>query len=89
MIVFIGVLGYLTSAYLLLSRPAKAWTAIIPATALWMLYSTRIVILALIDITSFPGMNHLYLIPAFPVLLIAATLSLQMAIELVHTHSIN
>lgn len=89
MIVLIGVLGYLTSAYLLLSRPAKAWTTIIPATAFWMLYSTRIVILALIDITSFPGMNHLYLIPAFPVLLIAATLSLQMAIELVHTRSIN
>lgn len=88
-IVFIGILGLLTSTLILLGRPAKAWIIVIPACAFWVLYSTRIIILALIDITSFPGMNHLYLIPAFPVLLIAATLSLQTTVELLRTRHIN
>ena len=88
-IVFIGILGLLASTLMLLGRPAKAWIIVIPATAFWVLYSTRIIILSLIDITSFPGMNHLYLIPAFPVLLIAATLSLQTTVELLRTRHIN
>lgn len=46
------------------------------ALAAWGLVLTRAVILVLIDISSFPAINALYIGPAFPLLIIAALLSL-------------
>lgn len=52
--------------------PAFVWWS----AAFWLLYATRLIVLALVDITSFPGINHLYMLPAFPILSLAALLSI-------------
>lgn len=46
------------------------------ALAAWMLVCTRTVILILIDISSFPAINSLYMGPAFPLLIVAIFLSI-------------
>jgi len=46
------------------------------ALSIWAIIFTRLIILLWIDLTSFPGINILYMMPIFPLLLIAAALSL-------------
>jgi hypothetical protein len=46
------------------------------ALVAWALVSTRAVILVLIDISSFPAINALYIGPAFPLIVVATVLSI-------------
>lgn len=45
-------------------------------SSLWVIYIARILIIVLVDITSFPAINSLYLMPAYSISLLAAALSL-------------
>lgn len=46
------------------------------AASLWTLYISRILLVSLIDVTSFPAVTHLYLMPAYPILTAASIGSL-------------
>lgn len=46
------------------------------SASLWILYFSRILLITLIDISSFPAVNHLYLMPAYPLLTCASITSL-------------
>ncbi len=52
------------------------------ASMLWILYGVRVVLVVLIDISSFPAVNYLYLTPVFPMLYSAAILSVLLVLEL-------
>lgn len=44
--------------------------------AFWSLYFSRLIMVVLIDITSFPAINELYLLPAFPLWIVASFTSI-------------
>ena len=50
----------------------------IVSTMMWCLFFSRIALLVLVDISSFPAINSLYMSAAFPILCLAAFLSLQL-----------
>ncbi len=47
------------------------------STMMWCLFAARIVLIVLVDISSFPAISALYLSAGFPILCLAAFLSLQ------------
>jgi hypothetical protein len=53
------------------------------ATYLWVLYLSRIAIVVLVDITSFPAIDNLYLLPAFPLLCSASIVGIAAFINIV------
>lgn len=56
----------------------------IVALTLWTLAFTRMLILVLVDISSFPAIQSDYMGPAFPILALASTLSIALAIKFIH-----
>ena len=77
-IVILGALAYLSYFILALSRKAPITDFFIASTMLWCLVISRIIIIVLIDISSFPAIKTLYMSAAFPILCLAALLSLQL-----------
>ena len=49
----------------------------IPAIAMWILIASRIAVLVLVDVSSFPALTFEYMNPAFPLLVLASVASLQ------------
>ncbi len=59
-------------------KKAKITDLFIITTSLWTLFFSRIFLLALVDVSSFPGINQLYMAPAFPIMCLASSLSIYL-----------
>jgi hypothetical protein len=77
-LVLSGAFAYLVYLIFIFSRRAPISDIFIISTMMWCLFFSRIVLLVLIDISSFPAINSLYMSAAFPILCLAALLSLQL-----------
>ncbi len=77
-IVFLGALAYAVSLIVTLVLKKRFDNISIVSTMLWCLFFSRVFLLVLVDISSFPAINTLYMQPAFPVLCLAALLSMQL-----------
>jgi len=71
----LGAVAFLAQLVMLARRRAGEPLLLVAAT-LWLLLLARCALLALIDVTSFPAVNSLYLQPAFPIALLAAAIPL-------------
>ena len=61
-----GSLLTILSGLILIYLRRSATDLMVIAVCLWILYYSRIAIVVMVDITSFPAINSLYLLPAFP-----------------------
>lgn len=75
-----GVLCFLYRCFHAIARKSIDKLFIV-AIALWVLYLSRIALLVLIDITSFPAIFYMYLQPALPILMAACLLSISSFIK--------
>jgi len=72
----VGVLFFIGTIWLLISRSRSPDNLMAIAMSLWILYFSRIVLVVLVDVSSFPAINHLYLLPAFPIWTAASFVSM-------------
>jgi len=70
-----GIAAFLFSGLLILFRSIYLTDLITISFAVWVLYFSRIMLLALIDVSSFPAITQLYLLPAYPLMTIASVMS--------------
>lgn len=77
-LVLLGAITYLIYLFLALTRRLEITDIFIVSTMLWSLFFSRILLLVLVDISSFPAINILYMSAAFPILCIAALFSVQL-----------
>lgn len=61
-----GSLLTILSGLILVYLKRSATDLMVITVCLWILYYSRIAIVVMVDITSFPAINSLYLLPAFP-----------------------
>ena len=73
-----GILGYLFGFARLVFSNRGISNSVLIATTLWILLLSRIILIILIDISSFPAININYLCPAFPLLCLASTISIAL-----------
>jgi hypothetical protein len=73
---WLGLIALLTSFLLHVANKTRLSPILVCAFVAWTLVCTRVGILILIDVSSFPAINSLYMGPAFPLLLAAIILSL-------------
>ncbi len=80
-IVLPGAIIYIVYLFSVLLNKVLISDIFIASTMLWCLFFSRTVMLVLIEISSFPAINSLYMSAAFPVLCLAGFLSLQLFSE--------
>ena len=80
-LVILGALSFFICLLKVLIRKIPITDIFILCTVLWFLFFSRIFLLVLVDISSFPAINALYMSAAFPILCLAAFLSLQLIFE--------
>ena len=85
-LVAIGLLIYFYYFIFKLVNKIKFEEIFIFITGIWMCIFVRLLLLTLIDISSFPAMHALYLGPAFPMLTMAALLPILLIPELIPLH---
>ena len=76
-----GLVAMLVSMWMMGARRAAADPILVLAGATWVLMFSRIMLLALIDVSSFSAINYIYLGPAYPLSCIAPLLSIGSAIQ--------
>lgn len=76
--VLLGVFIYFIHLILIVVRKTLITDFFIISTMLWCLFISRIFIIVFIDISYFPAINVTYMSAAFPILCLAAFLSLQL-----------
>jgi hypothetical protein len=74
--VLTAVLAWFFVAFMLVLRKVGLDVSIVVATSLWTMYLCRVALIVMVDISSFPAINHLYLMPAFPILAAATFMTL-------------
>lgn len=74
----VGALGYLFGIVRLVLGISGFSNLGLMATALWILLLSRIFLIILVDLSSFPAINTTYLSPAFPLLCLASTISIAL-----------
>jgi hypothetical protein len=77
-LVLTGAFVYFVNLIFILIGRVAITDYFIVSTAMWCLFFFRILLLVLVDISSFPSINGLYMSAAFPILCLAAFLSLQL-----------
>jgi hypothetical protein len=77
-LVLSGAFTYFVYLTLTLARKTPITDIFIVSTMMWCLFFSRIFLLVFVDISSFPAINALYMSAAFPILCLAAFLSLQL-----------
>lgn len=82
-LVLLGVMAYFIYLIFLWLRKAPFTDIFIACTMLWFLFLSRILLIVLVDISSFPAINSLYMSAAFPILCLASLLSLQLISEII------
>ena len=76
-----GLVAMLVSTWTMGARRAAADPILVLAAATWVLMFSRIMLLALLDVSSFPAVNYSYLASAYPLSCIAPLLSIGTAIQ--------
>ncbi len=77
-LVLLGAFAYFVYLIFTLIRRAPITDIFIVSTMMWILFFSRVFIIILVDISSFPAINMLYMSAGFPILCLAALLSLQL-----------
>ncbi|MFA5923545.1 MAG: hypothetical protein WC856_20015 [Methylococcaceae bacterium] len=77
-LVLLGAFAYFTNLIFILTGRVAITDVFIVSTMMWCLFFSRIVLLVLVDISSFSAITMLYMSAAFPILCLAAFLSLQL-----------
>ena len=81
LLVWIGLMSFLGGIPLMWKR--RTWPVLFAlAGACWTLIAVRIVILVLVDISSFPAMTNHYLLPAYLLLCLAPILSIAAVVSI-------
>lgn len=84
-IVFVaGLLAFVASAALWLRRRLVGGPMLLVATIAWVLYASRLALIAMIDASSFPAINAQYLEPAFLILYVASFTSITALLPILH-----
>jgi len=78
-----GSLFTILSLLILIYLRRSATDLMVIAVCLWILYYSRIAIVVMVDITSFPAINSLYLLPAFPLWTAASIVGIAAFINLI------
>jgi hypothetical protein len=78
---WIGLLALPLSALMMGARRAAVDPTLCLAAAMWVLVPSRLLLLAVIHVSSFPAMHFLYLSPAYPLITIAPLLSIWSATD--------
>ena len=71
-----GLVGYLFGIIDCIRKSSNMSNLGIVATSLWVLFFSRVALIVLVDISSFPAINVTYLSPAFPLLCLASLVSI-------------
>jgi hypothetical protein len=74
----LGIFAYLICFILICLRKKTITNIFLASTLMWFLFFSRIILLVLVDISSFPAINELYMSAAFPILCLSAFLSIQL-----------
>ena len=77
-LILLGAFAYFVYLIFTLIRRAPITDIFIVSTMMWILFFSRVFIIILVDISSFPAINMLYMSAGFPILCLAALLSLQL-----------
>ncbi len=78
--IFIFIIGgtAFVAAWISLALKKSSFDALMAlSTSLWALYLSRVAILILVDVTSFPTLSAMYMMPAFPIWFAAAFVSVS------------
>jgi len=71
-----GIFAFVGTCVLIIVGMAEVTGPLILAAALWASLASRCLLLAMVDATSFPAINSLYLQPAYALSIAAATVSI-------------
>ncbi|MFZ2397429.1 MAG: hypothetical protein WAW31_01950 [Smithella sp.] len=82
-LVLLGVFAYFFYLISTCIKKVPITDIFVASTMMWCLFFSRILLLVLVDISSFPAINDLYMSAAFPILCLAAFLSLQLISEII------
>jgi hypothetical protein len=80
--VLLGAFIYLAYLIFIVIRKKSITDIFIVSTVMWCSFISRIIIVTFIDISYFPAINVTYISASFPILCLAAFLSLQLAISM-------
>ena len=73
-----GAFTYFVYLFFIWTGKAAITDIFIVSTMMWCLFFSRILLIVLVDISAFPAISMLYMSAAFPILCLAAFLSLQL-----------
>jgi hypothetical protein len=71
----IGLIAYLAQFVLIVTKRAQVTLLFVITSSLWLMIAARLAVVVLVDISSFPAIDPLYLMPAYPLLCLASLLS--------------
>ncbi len=78
----LGFCGYLLLCVRVLARRGRGTSLVfVVASAFWCMLAARVAVVVMVDISAFPAVRQLYLMPAYPLLCVAALLSLSCLID--------
>ncbi len=77
-LVLFGALAYFANLIFILIRRELINDIFIASTMMWCLFFSRILLLVMVDVSSFPAITELYMSAAFPILCLAAFMSIQL-----------
>jgi len=81
-VVLMGFLSYLLHVVYVTLGKAKVGNVFVVASAMWCLFFCRIILLSLTDISLFHAVDLLHISAGFPILCIAAVISLQLFLSM-------
>jgi len=71
----IGMAAYLCHLVLAITGRVRISMSFVIVSSLWVMLAARVAVLVLVDISSFPAINRVYLMPAYPLFCLASLLS--------------
>lgn len=78
----LGFCSYLLLCGMMLSRRGRGTSLVfVAASAFWCMLAARVAVVVMVDISAFPAVRQLYLMAAYPLLCVAALLSLSCLFE--------
>ncbi len=80
-----GLLLTVATLFLSLCSKCRMGDLVVVSAALWVLYFSRILVVVMVDVTSFPAINNLYLLPAFPLWISASVIGISSFICMIHS----
>jgi hypothetical protein len=85
----IGMVAYLCRLLLAITGRVRISMSLVIVSSLWVMVAARVALLALVDVSSFPAINGVYLMPAYPLFCLASLLGafdliVSLAVERAH-----